>query len=72
MSSDGSVKMTRFNTREDQVTCPTCEKSFGDLWDYEWDHRESIEIECPHCDAPLTLRGVVSIDYSVSKREISR
>jgi hypothetical protein len=55
----------------ERVACPNCGEAWADLWDYEWGHRDEIRIECPHCDAPLTLHRNISVDYGVSKREVA-
>lgn len=48
-----------------RVECPWCEHAIRDLWDYDWHNRESIEIECPTCDQPVTL--TVHASYSAQK-----
>lgn len=53
------------------IECPVCGDTFGDLWDFEWDGCEEIDIECPCCGAPLLLLREVSVDYSARPREVS-
>lgn len=50
----------------DRIECPKCGKMIGDLWEYGSD--EDMDIECGHCEAPLTLSRRVSIDYTATPR----
>ena len=47
--------------------CPACGTRLHDLWEYGGEGE--YEIECGHCDAPLTLSVRVSVDYELEKRE---
>ena len=51
----------------DDLACPKCGKPItSDPWEYtEGDH----ETECGWCDAPVTLRVMVSVRYEVKTRE---
>jgi DNA-directed RNA polymerase subunit RPC12/RpoP len=63
------AKLQRDSEREtmsdgDQIACPVCHEAFGDLYEYSSNDEGEHEIECPHCDEPILLRCVVSIDYT--------
>ncbi len=48
----------------DGIGCPHCGHRIRELWDYSWGSRESIEIECPSCDAPILLSCQREISYT--------
>lgn len=54
----------------DEDTCPCCGKRMNDLWDHEWDglEDESVETECGHCDAPITIERRQRVSYHVRSR----
>lgn len=58
-------------TRDDggRIACPACSEEWGDLWDYGWGNEESLDIECPHCEATLTLTRNVSVRYAAMVRK---
>jgi hypothetical protein len=50
----------------DEIACPWCGHKRGDLWDYKWDGRECIEVECHNCERPFTLARIVSVTYTAT------
>lgn len=51
----------------EQIKCPWCGEMNRDLWDHGWGHREELETECGHCDKPILLSRVVSVDYTARR-----
>jgi len=57
-----------------EADCPWCGKRNTDLWEL-WPPKSSVldgfevEYECGWCDRPVTVRCMVSVDYSMEKRE---
>lgn len=49
----------------DSVECPHCGTKISDLWDYNWTHAETVEVECGECNKPLTIERHVSVTYRV-------
>jgi len=50
----------------DTIECPVCQSTFNDLWDYfdgETNLPETAEIQCPGCDADLTLQSETATRY---------
>lgn len=46
-----------------EATCPHCGSTWQDLWDYEWENKEEIEVDCPWCSKPLILVQRVEAFY---------
>ena len=55
-------------TGHDEITCPYCNESITDLWEY-FDEDEIIKIECPNCDKIVEIERSTSVDYSIYKTD---
>jgi len=51
----------------EEVLCPECGESQGDLWDYDWGSRECLAAQCGECGADYTLMRHVSVRYEARK-----
>lgn len=54
------------SSHSSSVECPICGEKNGDLWEYE---EGCHEIECGHCEAPLTLDIEFSVTYKLTAKE---
>jgi len=51
---------------DEHAVCPNCKESWGDLWDCGWHANDETEINCPYCEAKLTLKREIDVTYMVA------
>jgi len=52
--------------KDDHAVCPKCKESWADLWDYGWGSADELRVNCPYCDARITLKREYSVEYAVA------
>jgi hypothetical protein len=55
---------------ERNVFCPNCGHENLDSWAIGDGEEGTFEIECSHCDEPLTITRHITIEYTATSREV--
>lgn len=59
--------MSYTTSDSDEIACPLCGASIGDLGDHQWRH-DVAEDECPECETQIVLTRTVSVTYRAKEK----